>query len=445
MKNVNVSTEGVNEYVLNTVWVKDKDIIKKKVKDVFKEGVDKYSINMLWVDRNKNQEVKSIKSIEEFFEPAKKWASSNQKADINIWYDSKLYCSEAVENTKSSLKEVIEKEGTDTIKLDKIQLRDINDIPVVQENRSFFDEKISLYFRIDLLKLVICYHSLAAESLDAAIFADKDTGDKKKLRLDKKELFDERSMNMLEKWGALFHTNSGKVAENKFIQVVNNEHIIETLGVCINVSLNAAAGLLNNINSYEFQGNSMQTMYRIVYQYIIKDFLPSYYYGVKGSSIEVRADIVKDASGDEWVQYDTKKHGYDLLGNVYCANGIFYYVPGAELYSYDEIIRFNKEGELPEYYREYVRTDLNTRKGNDHEDTVILLEEGSHFKCKFIEKFHKKEILEDLEFPLTNFEKDKVEGELEEALKLPNSFSLADEVNDYTLTDSLLAGVADEI
>jgi len=43
------------------------------------------------------------------------------------------------------------------------------------------------------------------------------------------------------------------------------------------------------------------------------------------------------------------------------------------------------------------------------------------------------------------FEKEKVEGELEEALKLPNSFSLADEVNDYTLTESPLAGVADEI
>ncbi len=210
-------------------------------------------------------------------------------------------------------KEALEEKGGSG----KIEFRDINDIPILKRNPDLFNEKIPLYFRIDILKLVICLHSLKNESKDSAIFADLDTGDLRNkegqlvrsTRLNKEELFDEKSMNDLKQYGII--TNA---CENKFLQVVNNEYIVEALGVNVNMCLNVIVHALNmdllNIEGQEFY---MSTVYNVAF-YSTTKHVTRYYQSVIEDGIKVRADIVGNGNQDEWVKYDPQDHGYDILG-----------------------------------------------------------------------------------------------------------------------------------
>jgi hypothetical protein len=399
-------------------------------KDVFEEGVKDYSINLLWVNKDKKLDQTFIhnaatkeKLYTAFLEPAVKWKKANPEADVNIWYDAKLYSPEAVVRTKKALEESIKKPSNffksfflkksnkkaleEKGESSEIKFKDINDIPIVKLNRDLFNEKIPLYFRIDLLKLVICLHSLTIESKDSAIFADLETGnlrtDENQIvtgaRLNKEELFDEKSMNDLKQYGIITNVKMKVIAENQFLQVINNEYIVEALRVNVNVCLNVIANTLNMDLYKNLAGNQksyMSDVYNVPFHSTIRD-VTRYYQSVQiPGGIKVRADIVGKGSENEWVKYDPQDYGYNILGVLpVCAGGDLLFLDFSANLDSTKNIKLEVVKKIisypisPSKLNDCAIRETYTRYGNEHKDEVTLPEKGHK---PFVAKFWKNNI-----------------------------------------------------
>jgi hypothetical protein len=229
---------------------------------------------------------------------------------------------------------------------------------------------------------VICLHSLTNESKDSAIFADLDTGDLRNsegnlvraTRLNKGELFDETSMNNLKKYGII--TN---YCENKFLQVVNNDYIVEALRVNVNVCLNVIANTLNmDLLKIEGQKVCMSTVYNIPF-YSTKDYISRYYQSVQiENGIKVRAGIVGEGSEDEWVKYDPQTHGYNALGNFpSSASGELLFIDLSNEYIQLKSVRQTMNYAIP--INDFSGRETYTRSGNSHNDEVTLPKKDHKF------------------------------------------------------------------
>jgi hypothetical protein len=68
---------------------------------------------------------------------------------------------------------------------------DVRQISVVRDNPDVFSSQIPVYYRVDMLKVIVLIYSIENEGCDAAIFSDLEVGEQrpKKDRMDKSELF----------------------------------------------------------------------------------------------------------------------------------------------------------------------------------------------------------------------------------------------------------------
>ncbi|NRA47246.1 MAG: hypothetical protein HRU09_20030 [Oligoflexales bacterium] len=140
------------------------------------QDIRDYSINFLCINKEENLDQEFIcnkKFIDKLLKSSANWKEQDSDAPINIWFDSKTISEDALHNSQKLLQP---NHG--------IQLRDIRDIGIVQLNSNIFSPKMPLYFRIDLLKLVICNHQISDDDMDSAIFADIEVQP-----MDKSELF----------------------------------------------------------------------------------------------------------------------------------------------------------------------------------------------------------------------------------------------------------------
>ena len=354
---------------------------------IFKQGVETYAVNLLWISSKQNTEQQYLhpsKTSEElatkFLMPAIKWAKSNPTADINIWYDSSLYALQAISNTQEMLTSVASKEGCTNIKL-----QDIRKISVVQDNADLFADGMPIYFRIDLLKMILCLHSLTKESKDAAIFSDLEVGDLRQdaQRMSKAELFDEESMRKLEKVGVLVNLNQGGgVAENQYLQVIKDEHIISSLKHSINICLSAATMIWNKVENSSSYACEIEKMHVIPFTLIVEG-LSSYFVGSKYGTIKVRADLVKEGQNNEWITYNPSKHSELMLKEI-------------SNYLVDKIISNNSPASTLEdilkisdpmgflCMSNMVRT-VDVRDGNSHDDNYNIEKIGSAVCYKALE------------------------------------------------------------
>lgn len=168
----------------------------------------------MWINRFmycKPNFICNTQRIEDFTDlilsPVIKWAQANPSAEVNLWYDSATVNKQALKNTNEALRLELDKiKAKQNIEVENIQLRDIRTTLIVQDNPDIFTDQLPLYFRIDLLKLIIIVNSIENENFDAAIFSDLEVGDlrKKGDRMNKSELFDTQTLTLLNKYGASF-------------------------------------------------------------------------------------------------------------------------------------------------------------------------------------------------------------------------------------------------
>lgn len=170
-----------------------------------------YSINLLWLHNKKLTEKghlfgkDDIKLKEVVITPVLNWRKMQPNAIINFWYDEKLVDKKAIENTKNIFKKL-------NIDLSAINFRDINEIDSIKKEYSnIFKENTPVYFRVDFAKAVIGDYILRNDKLPYAINSDIDV-----VPITKEQLFDEKAIELLDRFGHAFGVASA-TKENSFI------------------------------------------------------------------------------------------------------------------------------------------------------------------------------------------------------------------------------------
>jgi hypothetical protein len=181
-----------------------------------------YSLNFLWIHKNLLSEPGHIMGSDDqqlnkhVISPLKDWQSKQPEAYINFWFDGHLVNSTHVQKTRDLLQ-------TSGLDLKQIRLRDIRDIPSVNQESRLFDTDIPIYFRVDLAKALIADHVLRNDKLPFVVNADSNV-----VAIVRSQLFDYPTLMALKNIGYSFGTADMAEQENSFI-MLHNSPTIKTL------------------------------------------------------------------------------------------------------------------------------------------------------------------------------------------------------------------------
>lgn len=339
----------------------------------------RYGINLAWINQKRDEQGhyvcvgKTREAMDEILKQLKKWRIANPEAEINFWYDSECTNGAAIENTKKCLEEV---SGTEYI---PINLRDIREIPIVQANSDLFQSSIPIYFRVDLLKLIICLYLLENKGMDSAIFTDLSIGANVETVLSKEELYSPDKLNTLQQYGMLLGEDLRKI-ENQFIQTLKTEELILSIKHTINCCLYLATDKLNEA----VQKNAPQLTAKLhdLPCYATLNHIHMYLLVLQSKKpVKIRADMVNEGDNTQWVDYNPERHRYVMFGNYFhshsCSTTIFLQKDSQKFTSFLNCVKLPESlkhivispGSIVEenFYEKVSRTDLNPSKtGSDH-------------------------------------------------------------------------------
>lgn len=350
----------------------------------------RYGINLMWVNQtlDPNQPYLSKNKTEEeaianFLDKAKKWKVANPEAEVNIWYDSQFATKEAIAATQRLLDTKVQPELSS-----KIRLRDVREIDIVKNNPDVFSDMIPIYFRVDLLKLIIIIQNIEQDANDVAIFSDLEVGDRRpnQDRMGKNELFKEEVMNQLSIMGITLGIDGWGKVENQFIQVLNMPQTLTALKITIDANMFRVISMCNLAKEKGLKGLLAELTSACFAS--LKRETPALIYGLKAQTekdkIKVNAKLLNINATEEWIDYDPYVHGCLPLGNFFKAA---YVVP----------LIIEKDGSLT-YQHKYIklpqvplkgRDDMDTRTGMDHSVNVDALPDrnptqGEKYQCHFM-------------------------------------------------------------
>lgn len=275
---------------------------------------ESYSINLLWTNKTVNAAYKYISTagtqhefVDKLITPVFKWARANHSADVFLWFDSAHTTPEQIQNSQKLLESQKKLQNIKNVKM-----RDVREIPIVEANYDVFSDFVSLYYRIDILKLIILVYSIECEKYDSAIFTDLEVGDERanKDRMNKEELFEASVMKDLNHFGLVHNASTGSdIDENQFLQLINNKRMIAAIKIAIvNANLLRAETALNYRGDQERRKN----LIRNLEQPLHSDTCRRVYSYFEGLTIGFKDHpIMRDE------HYDSKKDKYLLLANFY--------------------------------------------------------------------------------------------------------------------------------
>lgn len=349
-----------------------------------------YSINLMWINTQDSNGVyicdeKNKEGMNYELKQLKKWCTANPEAQINFWYDSVHTTLQAVENTKNLL--LTEYSSSNN----KINLRDIREIPFVQWNSDLFQSTVPVYFRIDFLKLIICVHCMESDRHHSSIFSDFSIGDKVEKVLSKNELYNEEMLNKLEQFGMLVGQDGGKT-ENQFLQMMSSPSLLISVKHAINCCLLMIVNTLNSMHDGTVpSGNNLGGLSFTA----TMTYVHTYFLLLKNQeTVKIRADIVNEGNQNEWKDYDPELNNYIMFGNVYNERlQIGMHInpdASSDPIDLDDTINFNSKYGHPSMGpscvpRNAVRKDLNPgHRGRNHYGSFDDVKSTNEkFVCKF--------------------------------------------------------------
>ncbi len=181
------------------------------------EGSRNYSINLMWFNRKKDDAKKYIFDADSALSGKNSilgWEKKNPHAQIYFWYDSDFVSPVQIANTKG-LFDKIQHEAARCV---SIEMKDVREIPIVKKNSDIFSENMSIFFRVDILRLITTLYLLEPlkDSDCFLVYADLDIPP-----LDEKELFDPKTIDFLNRFGMVV----AQTAEGDYSQYENYFHI----------------------------------------------------------------------------------------------------------------------------------------------------------------------------------------------------------------------------
>jgi len=277
----------------------------------------KYSINLLWLNTTLNESQECIlpascgrgMTVDDCLFEVYAWKKSNPEAEVNLWVDSFYVTPQAIQNTQDKLVAM----GA----MNKIFLRDIRSISIVKNNPDSFSDNLPIYFRIDLMKFIICLSSIENDHNEGAIFTDFLVGNNPHQggnKLTKDELFSSEILIDLNKCGLKIGIDAFGKVENQFLQVIACPKLLDALKFIINLCLNTAVTTLkiHQIPEGHADRVSPKRMLTSLGNYIYDSLL-------KPIFLNLCVHGINDLKVKEET-FDPTRHGYDLFGNtVYSA------------------------------------------------------------------------------------------------------------------------------
>ncbi len=207
---------------------------------------DKYTINLMWINRARNEQQKYIYPAENKEELSKKflthlfnWAQANPEGIVNLWFDSFLTPTNAVKETKKLISQYLQQHP----ELSPIILRDVRTLSYVTENPKIFSEKMPIFFRVDLLRVIAQVHDISSGITPYFVYSDLDMKP-----VSKEELFDTETMQKLRMFGIVMAHHPTLGFENGFSIVSNhNPHLLQAMQyTLIDLNIQRAYNALEN-------------------------------------------------------------------------------------------------------------------------------------------------------------------------------------------------------
>lgn len=203
-----------------------------------------YSIQFQWIYKKNDMNQPYVypsdtKFGNQFSDTILAWAKKNPECEtINLWFDSAFVSKKAIENTQKFFDQE-NKYYNST----KIKVCDIRQLATVKKHEKVFSKKIPVYFRKDLLSIVIAHemveqnHELYCVCIDFDIPA-----------MTKKELFDKDTMHNLNKYNFVMAYEKNIVGfENSFQIITYNQELSRAIhNVLIEANIAKAQSFLED-------------------------------------------------------------------------------------------------------------------------------------------------------------------------------------------------------
>jgi hypothetical protein len=312
------------------------------VPDLKKHNVKKcsgdYIVNLLWVNANKSDyfsEYKGKDITHYNLQKAQEWADINEGCPIKVWYDSKFLNNAT--NTIQSVEAIIKKKSSKASyncflgkkkEMGNIILEDIRNLDYLNLSGdvvAVFSEKLPLFFRVDLLRMIIVYEEIVKNQAKISIYEDWDG-----TPMSSKELFDQETKNILNQYGLIMSRDEGGGYENGFFEMTNNRELLRVVKLfVIDLNIKRALNFLSNNDSLW----SYKTLKEVVY-YSIKPMFQYFYYlkgygELDGCSLYsdeamMNCGVIKN-DAFHLFRLDLNDHGSDELlkicsGSYFCRN-----------------------------------------------------------------------------------------------------------------------------
>lgn len=253
------------------------------------------------------------------------WCTECPNAQVTIWYDSEVTTQQQVDNTIARFQDMAADPNA------SIQLQDIRTLSIVQANPDIFSQDMGLYFKIDLLKLILPYYDISERAFDYSVVTDLGVEP-----MPESQLLSEEYVSRLTDHGVL---TSGK--ENGFIQVMNTDAMVKSLALIINANLQRCwQGLHAGDNA--LRKKLLDNLFRAVYN-DTKTALHFFSQGFTHGTIYFNDD------DKEQIAFDPAQDGHHVLGNYFCTNGCYnvYWSQGSEIHDVTEFYEaFRENGDF---------------------------------------------------------------------------------------------------
>lgn len=236
-----------------------------------------YSVNFMWLNKKLNEEQpyiipKKKEEVQKLLQHTVDWREKNPEASINFWYDSKRTSSKALKNTI----ELIQSKSKSNL---PITYCDIRTLDCVKKNQVLFSDKLPVYFQVDLARVILLYEIMKKKETTYAVYGDLDMD-----ALNKKELFDDKTLTHLKKTGKVMADGGTLGFENGF-QMISycNPNLLKAMKFAM-IDLNIERAKVALKQGFyigptrKLQSNPMRPLQQIIYKSYPAMFC--YFYGI---------------------------------------------------------------------------------------------------------------------------------------------------------------------
>lgn len=317
-----------------------------------------YSLNLMWINKAINPENKYIfpeveRNGKQIITQVRQWAELNPDVKLHFWYDSNFTTPEQIHNTEAIINMLEEYNKSINRRNAKIVLKDLREFfNTFTGNKLIFSSGIPLYFRLDLLRLMVSLDEVRhCQQSCYSFYSDVDV-----TPTNLESLMTEATKVNLSEIGLAFKSDIGGHFENSFHVLSNQQPLM--LKALEEAGIKSAINVATTFLAKKDQGARMPEGQVIYWLQLPAVYL--YFYHLMGKmGLSLNGEILSknednsnkftpDPIDQGWVSYfrkfavNTPSAGEMMNGHAYLIHNIFRHIPTVPVeapaikYKYDD-------------------------------------------------------------------------------------------------------------